>query len=384
MKILIFHYDELDELGGVESLVRTMSREFTAMGNPTGVVELGHRGAAKRQLMPDVPIWRVAGSSFPALSKPRSWFSHARSVRQFQNVVNEFNPDIVHVHFPVHQALTVVGACRFPRRWRLAVTVHNSDIRGEPQSDPRIRLWRNRLFGCADAITAVSDSLLAEAKQAYPAIADKGSVIYNGIGADWGDSGYPSDLVPAGKFVLYAGRLSTVKSVDTLLSAWSLVGDAASDTTLLVVGDGSERQTLENQARALGILESVSFLPSQGKEALAALYQHAECVVLPSQREGLAMVLLEAGACGAICVASDVTGIYEVIKDGINGFLFPYGDIAAQAAALNTLFELTEKARNTMKEAAKQRVMAQFTQQKMLDNYLGLYQRLMPSGTPSK
>ena len=94
MKILIFHYDELDALGGVESLVRTFSREFTQLGHPTGVVELGHSGSPKRQLTPGVPIWKVAGSSFPALTKPRSWFSHARSISQFRKVVNEFNPDI--------------------------------------------------------------------------------------------------------------------------------------------------------------------------------------------------------------------------------------------------------------------------------------------------
>jgi len=377
MKILLFHYDELDELGGVETLVRSMSCAFTELGHPTGVLELGRQWLPRRELMPGVPIWRITGSTFPCLRRPGSWLSFGRSIGQFLRVVNDFDPDVVHVHFPVHQSLTIVGACRLPHRWKLAVTVHNSDIRGEPQKDPRIRLWRDRLFARADAVTAVSDSLLAEARKAYPAIADKGTVIYNGISAEWGTANSHPGNLQERKYVLYAGRLHAVKGVDTLLSAWSRLSDAIADVTLLIVGDGPERKNLEARAVELGITASVTFLPTQSKPALAALYRRAECVVLPSQREGLAMALLEAGACGAICVASNVTGIYEVIEDGVNGLLFPYGDVAALSKALATALRMPDEERQSLRLAAQQRVAEHFTEERMLRNYLDLYSGLM-------
>lgn len=376
MKILLFHYDELDELGGVETLLRTMANEFTVRGHPTGVIEMGRQFRPRRELIPGVPIWMISASSFPAPGRPRSWVSFARSVMQFRRVIREFNPDIVHIHFPAGQSLPAVGADFLPHRWRLVVTVHNSDIRISPR-DPAVRRWQRRLFERAARVTAVSDSLLGEAQELYPCIGGKGEVVYNGITPDWNDSP-GADTGTDQRYILYAGRLHAVKGLYTLLDAWKRIeARHAAGLMLRLVGDGPERDGLIAHAEKIGVSQKVEFLGLKSGKALASLYRNAECVVLPSEREGLAMVLLEAGACGAICVGSRVTGIQEVIEHGVTGFLTPYGDAGALADTIGTILTMAPDAQVAMKRAARERIAGRFTQERMLSGYLGIYDRLV-------
>ncbi len=119
-------------------------------------------------------------------------------------------------------------------------------------------------------------------------------------------------------FALFVGRLSDEKGVDVL-------ADATRDLPLVVVGDGPRRDLFPD---ALG------FLPPS---AVHDWYDRASVIVLPSRREGLGNVLLEAMAHGRPVIGTDVGGIPSVVEHGRNGLLVPAADPEALRAAVALL-----------------------------------------------
>jgi len=111
--------------------------------------------------------------------------------------------------------------------------------------------------------------------------------------------------------LLFVGRLAAQKRVDRLLSALAITG---APVKLTIVGDGEERLNLERQARRLG-LKNVTFAGVKAGETLLRFYQEADAFVLPSDKEGMPLTLLEAMANGLPVIGSDILGIREFIGE---------------------------------------------------------------------
>jgi len=128
--------------------------------------------------------------------------------------------------------------------------------------------------------------------------------------------------------VLFVGRLDSQKNVRRLLVAATRV---TAPIELVVVGDGEQRAMLEALSRELG-LDSVRFVGAQHGDALLEHYARAEVFALPSDKEGMPLVLLEAMAAGLAIVATDVPGSRELV-DGVG--MLTARDPDALAAALD-------------------------------------------------
>ena len=377
MRILLFHFAELGGLGGVDVVVSTLARQFRQAGHEAGIIEIGKSLQPKSFRVDGTPVWRVIAPSQPTIRRPRSWASFIRTTAQFMSVVHQFQPDVVNVHFPLSQCLPIVGAHWLPHRWRLVVTLHNSDIRVAPFKDPAIVPWQDRIFDRAEAVTAVNRALLEDAIALYPAIRPIGKVITNGVGEQWFR---PLAGSSNGKgYVFFAGRLAHVKGVDLLLKAWSRIRPSFPQTDLLLAGDGEDRESLKTMARELGIEDSVQFLGRRDHHELAGFYQHAQAVVLPSRREGLPLSLLEAGAAGAICIGSRTPGIPEIIQDGTTGLLTDTESVEDLSAGITKALSLSPTEQQRMKQAAQDAVRNRFSEQGMVGNYLKLFQSVKAS-----
>ncbi len=120
-----------------------------------------------------------------------------------------------------------------------------------------------------------------------------------------------------GDVVVFAGRLGPQKAVGVLLEA--LTGVAG--VSLVVAGDGPEREELERRASELGLDGRVRFLGSVPRDAVLRLFHAADASVLPSAWENFPHTVVEALAVGCPVIATAVGGVPEVVRDGENGLL---------------------------------------------------------------
>lgn len=135
------------------------------------------------------------------------------------------------------------------------------------------------------------------------------------------------------RILLAMGRLNRVKGFDLLLKAFAEVAPHQREWALVILGEGSERQALERQARGLGIGDCV-FMPGFLSDPSAAIAR-ADAFVLSSRHEGMPMALLEAMGCGLPVISFDCpTGPAELIEHEVDGLLVPREDEAALAKAL--------------------------------------------------
>jgi glycosyltransferase involved in cell wall biosynthesis len=136
------------------------------------------------------------------------------------------------------------------------------------------------------------------------------------------------------RVALVVSRLVPIKNVALALDAMALAAQAHEDLVLLLVGDGPLRPALQARAAALNLNGRVIFAGSVPHAAMPAWYRTADLFVLPSEFDNSPNVALEAMASGVAVVATDVGGLRQYIRPGVNGDLVPAGDAAALARAI--------------------------------------------------
>jgi glycosyltransferase involved in cell wall biosynthesis len=128
----------------------------------------------------------------------------------------------------------------------------------------------------------------------------------------------------------FAGRLTAAKSLGVLLEAVARVPEVS----LVVAGDGEEREDAAARAAALGLDGRVRFAGALPREQVLSLLAAADAVVLASAWENFPHVLVEALALGTPAIATRVGGVPEIVEDGVSGLLVPPGDPEALADAV--------------------------------------------------
>jgi glycosyltransferase involved in cell wall biosynthesis len=180
--------------------------------------------------------------------------------------------------------------------------------------------------------------------------------------------------------ILFVGRLTRDKGIPELLEAFSRLDEQFPNLWLLLVGcfeaedplPAEIRRQLERHPRII-FVGAVQDTPSY--------YAAADIVVLPSHREGLPTVVLEAQAAGKPVVGADATGIVDLVTDGETGLLFPVGDAAALMKAIARL--LTDEALVRKLEAAgRERVQHDFQQEQIWDALRRAYLQVLQVKAP--
>jgi glycosyltransferase involved in cell wall biosynthesis len=240
--------------------------------------------------------------------------------------------DVVHNHMyraeiVGTQAAWAVAAAGRPRPFVVG-TVHSSRIRSEED-----RELLRRLTPKMDHLIAVSRAIVRKLEE-EGRIGSPISLIYNGVDlsryrepevcctlqAEYG-------IAPGSPIVGVVARLEVEKGHPTLLEAWPRVLASVPDAHLLVVGEGSQREALEAQARSLGLLGAQPSVTFTGRrDDVPAVTAALDVAVLPSYREAQGLSILEAMALARPVVASAVGGIPEMIEAGRTGLLVPPKD----------------------------------------------------------
>ncbi len=169
------------------------------------------------------------------------------------------------------------------------------------------------------------------------------------------------------------GRLSPEKGHRFLLEALARL-DNSVPVSLLLVGDGPERENLQQLAERLGIAGRVSFVGQ--KQNMRDYYDAIDLFVLPSLSEGLPFVVLEAMLSAKPVLASRVGALSEVIEEGNNGWMVPAGKADLLAAALGSLL----KDRNRLESVgnkARQMLFPKFSPRRQADEVIRIYQEVL-------
>ena len=293
-----------------------------------------------------------------------------------RRAMQEAEADIVHLHVPHPTALLtwLVSGCR----GKLVVTYH-SDIIRQRALGKLIAPLQDLAYARAAAILVASPGLIEGSTvlvrhQEHCILVPFGldPALFERI--DQEEVNAIRHRFP-GPLVLTVGRLIYYKGFEFLMRALAALPVRA---TLLVIGAGPLRHSLEAEVVALGLTGRVHFLGNVPDST--PYYQACDLFVLPSvaRSEAFGLVQLEAMACGKAVINTQIvgSGVPFVSLNGETGLTVPPADSAALTAALATLLG-DDALRTKFGQAGRKRVEEEFTAQKMVDRILAIYHRVV-------
>jgi glycosyltransferase involved in cell wall biosynthesis len=299
-------------------------------------------------------------------------------------------PVIVHAHTPKGGLLGMICA------WLARVPVRIYHIRALPfvtaTGPQRVLLRSTERVACALAhqVLCVSHSLREVVVEEGICSAAKIQVLLGGSGngvdaagrfdpARWTRShdevrdryAIPRDAVVIG----FIGRLVRDKGVVQLVEAWKVLREEHPELHLLVVGGFEPRDPVPAPARAVLCSDPRVHMAGWATDT-APYYAASDLVVLPSHREGLSNVLLEASAMSLPVVATRIPGCLDVVEDGATGTLYPVCDVAALTDAIRRYVRDAERRRRHGR-AGREKVLREFRREAIWQALHAEYQRLL-------
>lgn len=357
-------------LGGIETYQQTLAEGIAALlDHHVEAIVSNEASVTVRETVGGVEVLRLS-RAFAASSTPVA-FGMTAAIRHA--AAREDRPDVFHLQFPYPWGDWAWQAAGSPGP--MVLTYHSDIVRQRVLGAAYLPVMR-RMLERADRIIVASPPMIANSPHLRPH-AEKCRVVPFGI--------HPERYAPSTDnlerarairsrhsrpIVLFVGRLIYYKGVDVLVRAMADV-----DADAVLVGSGPLEGKLRELATALGIAERITFVPPVGDEELAAYFRAADVFCLPSvaRSEAFGIVQLEAHASGTPVVCTDLpTGVPWVNVDGETGLVVPVADVAALASALRRLTGDADL-RARMGAAARERVLAEFTVDRMVERTLAVY-----------
>lgn len=178
--------------------------------------------------------------------------------------------------------------------------------------------------------------------------------------------------------LVYLGRLAREKGIYEAFEAIGFLVKNGRNLYFSVAGSGPEEAAIKQRVDELGLSEYVRFLGPLFGDAKDMLWSASDIFVFPTYREGLPYALLEAMAAGAVPITTRVGGIPDVMQDGVHGLLVEAKDPAGLARAIARLDDDRE-ALACMAAAGRQRVLAEYTVERLAQDFKRIYASLIKS-----
>jgi colanic acid/amylovoran biosynthesis glycosyltransferase len=297
-------------------------------------------------------------------------------------------PDVVHFEWETaairHLPLFDVWRCP------VVVSCHGAGINVYPVSRREARLVAGlrEIFERADAVHCVSEALAVEASR-YGLDRAKVALIRPAVDPAFFSPSAPRTVDAETFQIVGAGLLRWLKGWEYGLEAVARAVERGVPVHLDLLGDDPD-PTVGEEGESERLLHTVADLSLDGRvrlhgavssRAVRDALRSADVLLHPSLSEGIPTVVLEAMACGVPVVVTDCGGVREAVREGVDGFVVPPRDPEALANALAALWA-DPRLRERMGAAGRERVSSSFTLRSQLDEYAGLYQRLLagPAG----
>jgi len=371
-KINVAHIRDSSGIFGAERVILTLHKNIDRSRFNFSLICMRRRDGRSERLIATAK--RSDLTVFPVDVKGRFDISALREIRQ---ILGEHSVSIVHSH-DFKSDLYSLLASHHLKISRVA-TAHGS-TRDSLLKKVYLFCDERILYGFLDRIIAVSEdvrNLLVRARVPSEKIA----VIQNGLDSDLLMSepdckGTRQPLPTSKENTVFAviGRLYPDKGHRFFLQAFSNVQKRNPQIQALFVGEGPFREQIEKQIRELGLEDRV-FLCGERSD-MKWVYEHIDYIVIPSLREGLPYVLLEAMGSGIPVVATSVGDIPLLIDDAESGYLVPPGNIEMLCQRMEDLLNRHEEAA-LMAKKAKDVVREKFSAERMARHTEEVYQALV-------
>jgi len=280
------------------------------------------------------------------------------------------HPQLIHIQ----SRRMIKPGMKLASLWNIPCVVTMHDYLGERET---LRIQPNI---CRQVI-AVSDSVRNDLLARTGLNPEIVQVIRSGVDLEEVASGaeiLPPDRPPV---IGTAGALELIKGVHFFLGAAQRVLVQYPDTQFLVSGSGPEEIRLRELVRSLGIEHSVTFVPSLND--FSAAIEAMDIFCLPSLKQGLGSIMLEAMARGRPVIATKTGGVYSVVKDQQNGLIVPASDVENLAQRMIDLLTRPERARE-LGAAGREHVRKEYSVTRMLEQTANLYRKLLDPVTQKK
>jgi N-acetyl-alpha-D-glucosaminyl L-malate synthase BshA len=324
----------------------------------------------------EVPV-----SSYPLFEFPPYDLALASRMAE----VAEFNSlDLLHVHYAIPHSVSALLArqmlAKRGRRLPFVTTLHGTDITLVGLDRSYLPITRHAIEE-SDGVTSISNYLRDKT------IADFGitrsiETITNFVNCDVytpiKDEATRARCrahyaAPDESLLVHLSNFRPVKRVTDVVKIFALVARER-PSQLILIGDGPDRSAAEWLAHDLGIHARVHFLGKQ--ERVAELLAIADLLLMPSELESFGLAALEAMACKVPSIATRVGGVPELIDEGVNGLLFPVGDVEGMAHGALSL--LNDPSRlDAMREAARKNAQKRFCATLVVPQYVRYYEQIL-------
>ena len=353
--LVICHFNLYQDLGS--SFVHSQIREYVTLGHRVRAIILapmGRRGRNGKQIDKLLNVWQADGVELYDLR----YFSLGKYATKVMNnssamatigllwkrILKNFQPDVIHAH-TLDFGCPLGAMMKAKLRCPLVVTTHGSD------TTVLVNAGRTaELFGyCkgADVVVAVSKALEARLKQCKTETEIR--VIHNGYCSE----GLTGDAEKVECSCLQVSNLIELKQIPVTIRAFEKIYRKHPKARLTIIGQGPDRNELEQLCEDLGISNVVTFTGQLQHQDVIAHMARTQFYIQPSVREGLPISYLEAMGMRCVIVGTATEGIAEIVEHEVNGILVQPGDYDAIAEHVCTCIADEEKATRIAEEGKK-------------------------------
>lgn len=295
-------------------------------------------------------------------------------------VVEMYDLEILHVHYAIPHAYAAFMAKQMLLEKGISIkvvtTLHGTDIT-LVGSHPNYKSAVEFSINNSDVVTTVSESLKKDTNRLFNITKDI-KVIHNFIDfkkyPEISDPDCQRSNIAANneRIITHISNLRPVKRAQDVIDIFYKIQQEI-PSKLLLVGEGPDREMLENKVKMLGLLEKVLFMGNSNE--VNKLLCYSDLFLLPSQTESFGLAALEAMAARTPVISTNAGGLAEVNENGVTGFLSNVGDV--QDMAKNALYILEDDARlqqfklNAFEQAKR------FSLENVLPYYKEIYREVM-------
>lgn len=383
--ILSFYYPHL---GGSGIMATRIARELSKDGHDVHFIGYDTDEQPRQMEELGIHLHRVGRINYPCLkNEPYVW----TIATKICDVADRYGLDIVHVHYALPHAL-----CAYVAKGQLAsegrslpfvVTGHGSDIHTNGHKKDVNRIFRFVLNN-ADGLSYVSKDLQRIAEDEL-GIMRKGVVITNFLDTK---KFYRENItlrerwkIPPDAFVVgHASNFAPIKQTGHFSKVARVLREEGLMEGIYFVfaGTGSEQKRLQKEIHDLELEDRCRFVGKLDDDGMRLFYSSIDAFVLPSQREGCPLTLLEAMACEVPVISTTSGGLPELV-DGNNGYLFESGDITGLADRL-LMLKSNPLLRMKMGMNGRKRVEKSHDVSVVMDQYYALYDEALGSANEIK